>query len=576
MRHFVIAALGVAAVVVGCSEEPHSPPSPTPPVVSITTPELEFHGSGPVVIQVVVEECEPDAVDLLVDGELLARLAPPFQYTWDTTLAAEGRREIVARAACGSAVAASAPAPIFVDRTPPQVVDRTPAPGSATAWVRAPVVVTFSEPVDIASVSAALVLRDASGQVVPASVTASGDGTQLTLVRTGSAVAGDEMSAEIQGDVRDLAGYRLVAPGAWTFSHPELYEPTGGPLSNGNGSGFIDVPDLAVDAAGNPVVLWRSGDRLTSFQVEGSALHVTSDTSYWYGLSGVGVAGDDVYVAETYSTMSGYKLRFLQVASGAMTVAGPDLTSGTTFFEPDVTFAPDGTPIVVWVGSDGPAMPQRLHAAFLDAGAWNDRGTASLNLDPSDYAAAPSVARDGHGRPAVAFAEAGVVYLKRWDATGWTLVGPGLLGQLGARHPALAFDGGEPYIAVKDAWNVLRVYHLVDGAWAALPGPPMRDPSLEVGHPAIAIAAPGRVVLAWTEGNPAGSLLAAGPLYVSEWNGTTWIARGGALNRGDDCPAHAPKLAIGPNGDVNIAWLEPAAPFAGDVAWDLRLARENR
>jgi hypothetical protein len=576
MRHSVIAALGVA-VVVGCSGERHSPPPPTSPVVSITTPELEFHGSGPLVIQVVVEGCVPDAVDLLVDGELLARIVPPFQYTWDTTLATEGRREIVARAACGSAVAASAPVPIFVDRTPPQVVDRTPAPGSATAWIRDPVVVTFSEPVDIASASAALVLRDAFGQVIPASVTASGGGTRVTLVPTASAVAGDEVSIEIQAGVRDLAGHPLVAPGAWTFSYPEFFEPTGGPLSNGDGRGFIDVPDLAVDAAGNPVVLWRSDDRLTSFLVEGRALHVTADTSYTYGHSGVGVAGDDVYVADTDWTGSGYKLRFLQVASGAMTVAGPDLTSGTTFaFQPDVTFAPDGTPIVVWVEYDAPDMPQRLHAAFLDAGAWSDRGTASLNLDPSNHAVAPSVARDGPGRPAVAFAEAGAVYLKRWDATGWTLVGPGPVGQSGAKCPALAFDGDEPYIAVVDAWNVLRVYHLVDGAWTALPGLPMRDPLLQVNDPAIAIAAPGRVVLAWTEGYSGASPWAAGPLYVSEWNGTTWIARGGALNRGDDYPAYAPALAVGPDGDVTVAWLEPAASFVENVAWDLRLARENR
>jgi hypothetical protein len=73
-----------------------------------------------------------------------------------------------------------------------------------------------------------------------------------------------------------------------------------------------------------------------------------------------------------------------------------------------------------------------------------------------------------------------------------------------ANYPALAFDGDEPYVALVDAWNVLRVFHLVDGAWNALPGLPMRDPLLQVDTPAIAIAAQGRVVLAWTEGTGRG------------------------------------------------------------------------
>jgi hypothetical protein len=62
---------------------------------------------------------------------------------------------------------------------------------------------------------------------------------------------------------------------------------------------------------------------------------------------------------------------------------------------------------------------------------------------------------------------------------------------------------------------------------------------------------------------------------VSEWNGATWIARGGALNRGADYPAYAPALSIG-RGGITVAWIEPAVPFAPYVPGDLRLAQENR
>ena len=40
---------------------------------------------------------------------------------------------------------------VHVDRTPPTVAGREPSPGAADAWVRDPIAITFSEPVDLAS-----------------------------------------------------------------------------------------------------------------------------------------------------------------------------------------------------------------------------------------------------------------------------------------------------------------------------------------------------------------------------------------------------------------------------------------
>ena len=46
-------------------------------------------------------------------------------------------------AACGSSSKSHSSTP--PDTTPPTVVDRTPAPGTAQAWVHDPIQVTFSE-----------------------------------------------------------------------------------------------------------------------------------------------------------------------------------------------------------------------------------------------------------------------------------------------------------------------------------------------------------------------------------------------------------------------------------------------
>lgn len=273
----------------------------------------------------------------------------------------------------------------------------------------------------------------------------------------------------------------------------------------------------------------------------------------------------------------GYEIRFQLLGDGALSPAGSGVTDGSRYaFQPDVSFGPDGTPVVAWVEYDDWVSPQLLRAAFLDGGAWNDRGTVFLNLDPTQSAVSPSVARDLQGRPAIAFAENGWVHLKRWEGSGWNVVGPGPIGPSGAGWPALAFDGDDPYVAVTEGWNALRVYHLVDGAWTRLPGDPVRNPSLTANSPAIAVAGPGRVVLAWTEGYVSAYPYSAGSLYVSEWNGSAWVPRGDALNRGSDYPAYAPALAVDAVGEPIVVWAEPIAPFASDVGWNLRLARANR
>ncbi len=572
MRRFLTFALVFAAA--GCSDGERNPP----PVVSIISPELEVHGSGSVVIQVVVEGCMPETVQLLLDGEPLAMLVPPFQYTWDTTWAAEGPREIIARAGCGGSVGTSGALTIFVDRTPPEVVGRTPAPSSATAWVRDPIAVTFSEPVDLASASESIALRDSLGNVVPVTVAASEGGARLTLIPALPPGVEDTFTVEIGTGVRDLAGYPLVPPrGVWTFSYPEFFQPASGPL--GAQAGYAATPDLAVDGSGEPIAVWRPGFFLSAFALTGRVVRETSVSAPWGLNCGVGVHGAHVFVTDSAIGSPGYEIRFQLLGDGSLSPAGPGVTDGSRYaFQPDVSFDSDGTPVVAWVEYDAPALgfPSMLRAAFLDGGVWNDRGTVFLNLDPTQGAVSPSVARDSQGRPAIAFAENGRVHLKRWDGSDWKVVGPGPIGPSGAGGPSLAFDVDEPYVAVTEAPNALRVYHLVDGAWTRLPGDPVRNPSLTPDSPAIAVAGPGRVVLAWTEGYVSDYPYSAGSLYVSEWNGSAWVPRGSALNRGSDYPAYAPALAVDAFGEPIVVWTEPVAPFASGVGWNLRLARANR
>jgi hypothetical protein len=578
--------LAVAAAVSACGGagggDPAAPAAPVAPAVAITSPEFAFHGTGPVVIQVVVDGCDPATVELLVDGETLATLVPPFQYTWDTTWANEGHRLVAARASCGGAAATSAPIDVHVDRTPPTVIARLPAPGSHHASVADPIEVTFSEPMDLASARPAIVLRN-GGTSVPFAITASRGGATLTLVPATAPAAGTTLTVEIGAGIRDLARLPLDAATSWAFTYPLLVQPPGGPIASGI---YAGTPRLAIDARGEPRVAWRSGQGLSyvTFAPDGTPQATTVPVPYGRDCD-VGVQGAEVYLVDSSylydpsaSNPVTYEIRFLKPDGATFVAAGPVVADGTRpGFDPQLTFDADGTPVVVWsdLGA-GFTGPQLVHAAFLDAGAWSDRGTSALNLDPSLTTYAPAVARDSQGRPAVAFTENARVYVKRWNGSGWSLLGSGAVAGSGSSYvPSIAFDGDDPYVAVRDGSGGLRVYHLSGGVWVAIPGDPRRS-ALPADMPAIAVSGPGRFHVAWTEGSYGAEPYAAGNLYVAEWNGSVWNGLPGPLNRGSDSPAYAPALAVDGFRAPVVAWAEVQDPSSTPVRWDLRVARANR
>src|SRR5512142_1326674 len=64
--------------------------------ISIVAPSSSAFTDGTVAFQVNVSGTVPDTVELLEDGGPLAKLSPPYQYTWDTSTASEGTHEVVA------------------------------------------------------------------------------------------------------------------------------------------------------------------------------------------------------------------------------------------------------------------------------------------------------------------------------------------------------------------------------------------------------------------------------------------------------------------------------------------------
>ena len=106
------------------------------------------------------------------------------------------------------------------DTTPPGVASLVPAAAATDVGFGTNVSATFSEAIDVASVTtSSFVLRDGSGSVVAASVSASG--STATLDPNASLVVSTTYTATLMGGptgIKDLVGNALAADYSWSFT----------------------------------------------------------------------------------------------------------------------------------------------------------------------------------------------------------------------------------------------------------------------------------------------------------------------------------------------------------------------
>ena len=107
-----------------------------------------------------------------------------------------------------------------VDTTPPTVAGVTPASGASNVSLGTGVSATFSEAISAASVTAtSFVLRDAGGNAVPASVSASG--VTATLQPNATLAPSTSYTATLlagSSGIKDLAGNALASNYSWSFT----------------------------------------------------------------------------------------------------------------------------------------------------------------------------------------------------------------------------------------------------------------------------------------------------------------------------------------------------------------------
>jgi hypothetical protein len=474
------------------------PDGGVPPTLSVSwgAPTETVFTNGTVTVSVSVTGGTPELVKLLLDGAPVATLTPPYTHPWDTRALPERTYSLVVRASTAGRAFNSPTRTVVVDRTPPQVVSRNPAPGAQAVSVRQVIQAVFSEPVRPGTVSPASVRLMSGASEVPSQRVLAADGVTLGVSANSPVSVPAVLALQLSADILDLAGNPLQVPsGVWSWSLP-VFLPVGSALRVDPQATGASLPSIQIDAQGRPWVVWQ--ERLSNaeairvarwtgnvWEAVGGALNSTAELldntavpAFRFDDAGRPVVAwsDSQYI--NISRWSG---------TGAWTrIARLSASSGTPrAVSPVLEVDDQGRLVVAWSEGVEGSVPS-IHVRRRDGdGNWEDLGSLDAYPGTSSFAGSPALQLNSTGAPVVAWVEQGdiieeSVHVRRWNGSAWEPYGE-----------ALSADGGRT----------------------------------EVRMATLRMDSNGRPVVAWVQ---------AGKTYVRRWNGSTWAPLGDALHAEQD------------------------------------------
>ncbi|MBZ4420322.1 Ig-like domain-containing protein [Myxococcus sp. RHSTA-1-4] len=499
-------------------------------------------------ISATVTGSAPDEVELLVDGVVVATLAPPYELRWSAQSLDEGPHMLSVRATLGERRFTSESRTLVVDRTRPRWVSQTPLAGSQAISVHQTILAIFSEPLEPTTVNTESVklLSDAGG--VAANVVLAPEGTSLTILPASLLPIDATLQVSLDGTVTDLAG-NPVEPlqQDWTWTVPG-YLPLGEPLSaSPTESSEVRSSSLQIDGSGQPVVAWLDGTASAPYGVR-----VNRWTgSKWEQLGGVlgGIYGSyystfcaleidgnkrPVVVWDEYSqsgTMS-FPVRRWNGVTWEM-VGTQAVTLGNQVSADLVVFKGNGKGQLALAFRELTQGGRPISVWRWDGSAWGKVGEA-LNVNPDSAVSGLRMAMGIDGNPVVAWGERDssgwvAAYMKYWTGTAWKIINlptqayPGVLSADASGAPVLDVPtwDGIARSAQLQRWN---------GAyWETLGDPISLYPgATDSGVAALTLDAQGRLVALVVEEE-----VADGPqvLYVRRWNAGAWEPVGSQLRK---------------------------------------------
>lgn len=548
-KHLLLLSLCVLAACGGGSKpEPTPTPDPTPAgcdatglTVTLVSPPEPVTTRGTVQVSLSVSG-QADTVEVLRDGVVLATLAAPYTYAWDTTSVLEGGHELQGRATCGTTRVTSAVQTVVVDRTPPALTGRTPGP-DAEAAAGSAIRLDFSEPLLPSSVTASSVVLTVEGQRREATVALSADGRALTLTPAQPLLAPARAEVMLAEGLTDAVGNAVAPPAPWAFTVPRWLAAPGAVPPARAGESFASLPILQLDVAGQPVVAFRAASGPTASAV--------TRTARWTGSAWTPLleAGGGEALAFGFAMGPEDRVMFAELRhpgdrSLDMEFHMPGKDPKTDFIfdceDPVAAMGPGGTGAVACAYALSGVPPYSLFVETFGPG-----GPVELpevpGLQAEEDQRRPGLALDGGGRPFVAFVNgSGGVQLALWTGARWLLIPnpfptKGLVGELAVRTGV----AGQLFVAWREVeGSESRVSLLRYGPGNLQPFPVPSDVALPPdGSPSVALAvdAENNPVLAWTEAGTPAKVRVARYDNVNGWVSLGEVSRPGAdvlLGRG--------------------------------------------
>jgi hypothetical protein len=536
-------------------------PETSLPTLRIASPASNTSTNGVVAVTVdVTGGAAPATIQLLEDGTVLATLVgpAPYTYSWDTQGVADGTHTLVAKAIADGESIASAPVTITVDRTAPTIISTTPTAGAPNVVLRAPIVLTFSEPILASSFTASAVSLQVGGTIVPTVATLSSDGTSATIAINdlSSFALPATFLVTLSTAITDLTGNALKIPAtAWNWIVPDWikYAPLASSTAPALAVGPNFQPTVAFSAAcfGNASSAcvdylsvaasdgqqWNSLGQLPTMTGPGS---MDLDAQGHPIVAGIVNAGGAESV--TVATWNGSSW------DSSISPLGIDSSSVLTA-SPIVRLDPSGRPVIAWKDAVT-ATAADVGVARWTGVAW-DKSFGRLGLTATSN---HSLILDGNGNPIVGFCLGtnGIGTVSRggfgaWNGTSWTFSGT-----YPSEVPVVVLDGAlEPTMLV-----AYTVDHYSNGSWQ-----PIVNTAIPGGNtssvPHLALTPDHQPVVAWINAT------APTKIGLARWTGSQWSARAGLFNAGGvvtadapGVPAEVPGLVVDSRGSSWVYWRE--------------------
>ncbi|HZH77869.1 MAG TPA: Ig-like domain-containing protein [Archangium sp.] len=521
--------------------------------VRLLKPTGTVFTNGTLDVQVELVGSPNTLVELVLDGkDTVGVLEPPaYKLTWNTASIPEGPHLLTARAVLGSKTLVSAARTVTVDRTPPQLVLRTPAPNAQEVSVHEPIYAVFSEAVRAETLTDSSVrLTMTGGTTVARTVSLSSDGKTLRVQPAASPVAPATMMLNTTNAITDLAGNGLASPSeAWIWNVPAWISTGVSP----DASPEVASLQLRQDSSGGSVMAFSSPD--------GDFWAVYKDNAgNWRSLSpDPRLPASGLPYPSGHSYVTGFALQLdnsttpvLAYSTGASKNDGNLIsirrwqdndwrTIGTTNFvhEPyahnfitvaALQLTSNGMPVVAWMGSIG---YNYLHVHRWTGSTWEKLGdhiTVENDSPSGDYKYSPSLRLNASNNPVIAWSELdGKVYVSQWSAGSrvWSTYGQGLSAypQLAtpALNPSLQLDiVGSPIIAWRQADSTgtkhIHVRRWSNGVWQDMGTALRASPGItDTSAPELHVDPSNKLILSWSE--MAGGIMQT---HFRVWNGTQW------------------------------------------------------